>query len=272
MKLFELFESAETDVTESMWAEITRRALIDRVKHDPRFRTSVSGLKTNNAMVDHIIQFLTIKFVAGGNGGGEYFHGRNGYGGVIQCEMKTKEITRENVLEFLSSRMGASTFRHEFQHFLDFNYEDSKMPADKYDRDKVQMGDKDEMTSYVNSEAEFSAFLKELAEPLLAILRAAKEGDYDVLASASIEPDFRKFIRGQHYMASTGLWGILDHMDDHKRVRLLKRLAALHKAATAISGVSLQHNPAMIDRVLMWLGKTLKTLGVGKDKAWGKNY
>lgn len=268
MNLVELFENATIDVRESMWAEITRRALIARVENDPRFRGQIVGLKTGNALVDHIIAFATFRFVSGQNGG-EYQHNLRGLGGTIVCEVPG-EVNRETVLAQLRSRGGASTFRHEFQHFLDYTLEGDNPSRGDYDLARMQAGDKTHVRSYVNSDAEFSAFLKELAEPLLRILRAAQEGNVEVLARAHIEPDFRKYIRTQHFLDSAELWGVLDAMNSNYRVRLLKRLAALHKAATALSGVAQPFDPDWRDKVIMWLGQMLKRLGVGRDRAWGK--
>ena len=139
-----------------------------------------------------------------------------------------------------------SIFRHEFQHFLDHT---EKRFSDTDRNHEVGK-------EYVNSAAEYPAWFKQQAEPLLRILRAAKNNE-SLHAFPKIEPDFATFMRdGSHWAFSDWLVPT-DLFNKKTKIRYLRDLAAVHKAVVAVEGATGPLKPRLVTQLMIWLGKKL---------------
>jgi hypothetical protein len=152
----------------------------------------------------------------------------------------------EKAQAFIFSKGFETVFRHEFQHYLD-------KVGGKFDFTKSVDATKDR-DGYYNSDIEYSAFFKEQAEPLLAILRAAKAGQ-SLDGLDRIEPDFGRFMRqGQHRELGSRDFP-LKHFNAQTKRRYLRDMAALHKAVTAVSGATAPFRAKLLTRILHWVSE-----------------
>lgn len=148
--------------------------------------------------------------------------------------------------KFIASGQFESIFRHEFQHFLDVK---EKRFTKKEDRSSMHRDYK----AYVNSNVEYPAWFKQQAEPMLAILRAAKNGE-SLDGLEKIEPDFTKFIRdGQHFKFTMNGAPQIIKFDKKARMKYLRDISAVHKAVVAIEGASGKFQKKLLGRVGQWL-------------------
>jgi len=141
---------------------------------------------------------------------------------------------------YVASSNFESIFRHEYQHFYD-----ELTTTYKWQKFK----NKDE---YINSDVEYSAWFKQLAEPLLAILRAAKAGE-DLSRFPKIEPEFGQFIRGGQHFKMRDYAAPLGKFSPKYKKRYLRELAAIHKAVVAIEGQTGTFKPKALGRLFLWI-------------------
>jgi hypothetical protein len=146
----------------------------------------------------------------------------------------------DKVQEYLASKRFEMVFRHEFQHFLD-------KIENRFDfRQSVDARHDEE--GYYNSDIEYPAFFKEHAEPLLAVLRAAKAGE--PVNGEKIDPDFRQFMLHQH--ARSKAFSV-NKLNAKTKQRYLRDMATLHRAVCAVAGATAPFTPSKIARIMTWL-------------------
>lgn len=163
-------------------------------------------------------------------------------GGSRICLRVPADLEKRN--QYIASRRFEAVLRHEFQHHLD-----------KVTGASAGMKNHRERNAYVNSDIEYSAFFKQHAEPMLAWLRSAKNGETEGLRH--IEPDFQDFVRnGQNFRWSVQQGVPFREFDKKTRIRFLRDLKAVHKAAVAISQGGGQKDH-IARRAVFWLGSKL---------------
>lgn len=141
---------------------------------------------------------------------------------------------------YIGSEKFESVFRHEFQHYLDEL--DYLYPFEDFP----------DLDSYINSDVEYSAWFKQLAEPLLVILRAAHNGD-DLSHFPKIDPNFSDFMRNGQHFGMRDFFAPYEKFSPKYRRRYLRELAAVHKAVVAIEGMAEKYSPKFLTRILVWL-------------------
>lgn len=154
---------------------------------------------------------------------------------------------RGDLKKFIESKKFESVFRHEFQHYLDAKTNTTsksyKSPSDGYE-------------NYVNQDVEYRAFFMQQAEPMLKILKAAKDGK-SLDGFKKIDPDFNNYIRkGQHFMMKD--LNVPDNMYNKKyKLKYLKELRIIHNAVTKVVGATEEYRPTIVLKTLSFLGKKL---------------
>lgn len=263
MQLRDLFEDVEMDVAASAEAQQVLEAVVAQCER-PDFRgKAVHRIRTGDAALDQKVSSLAVIFREGKVGSGLFANDLNFHRDEISI-MVGPTVNAETILRTIKSAVGASTFRHEYQHFLDTIRSNGyaakyKMTAKSQNGQKIT---KDDRTEYVNDPLEFNAFFHEVAEPLLAILRTAKtEGVEAAQEVGKIEPDFKKYLSMQHYFSSLDRWDIIELWKKPQYQRYLKRLYVLHQAATAIQGISAPYDATRAERIFKWLEATVKKVG-----------
>jgi hypothetical protein len=151
---------------------------------------------------------------------------------LIVYGMRFKEQISD-AIEMISSLEGASTFRHEFIHFIDMrdkrnvsrNYSMSEI-SPKMTNSEIQ----DFSSRYFNDPSEMNAYAHEMMEPLLLLLRQARDSNYSNIRGGEFEIDFHlyavEFIKNLD-KSNQVVWRQWNA--DAKKI-FLKRLADLHKA------------------------------------------
>ncbi len=267
MQINELFEDAQGDVQSSQFAEMTLRALILSLEEKGFSRGNENRVyapkfTTDNRILNSLITHLKVIFTSGVNSGFAISDI-----GIPFMELGVgSKLSEERVIAFLNGK-GASTFRHEFQHFLDNTWKHNREVKTRYDAKAVVGKARDrrrEIDTYFNDPQELNAYFHELAEPMLKILRAASQNDFDAVKEAgTVDPDFRAYLKHQMYwQADSQTWQFYQALTEDNRKKIIKRLYALHTAATALQGVASPYELSRKQKVLTWLQRALKGLGV----------
>jgi hypothetical protein len=244
-----IFEAIDIDlhVSESELATLALKAFREEFARRPDRRTFY--IRRAHEAFDMLeIRLLSAKNadehdarqMKGGVGG--WMDGNDIFSAFIPVTFKVPNDL-EKTKKYIASSNFESLFRHEFQHYLD-------KIADRFDF-RTSINPTKDKDGYYNSDIEYSAYFKEQAEPLLAILRAAKAGK-PLDGLTKIEPDFSKFIRGGQHWKMTNTHAVKAFGPKQKQ-RYLRDMAALHKAATAVSGSTAPFKPKALGRILLWL-------------------
>ena len=232
MLVYELFENVGDHVAESELATIALREFRSQFLRNHDFKKSylLSGKGLERIIIHP--DFTKSPPQAGVASNGDY--NIHVYFSLYPDYEKSARYIRSNKFE--------SIFRHEFQHYLDHVAERFKGVERNHHGDE-----------YVNSEPEYPAWFKQQAEPLLKILRAAKNNE--PLPDIKIEPDFATFMRDGSHWTLTDINVPINDFNRKTKIRYLRDLAAVHKAVVAVKGASGSFRPKLITRLVIWLGK-----------------